>query len=545
MLLTAVVTIGLGSAPPSINSVLGQASCANTSADGLGASIVVSWPPALLEALSFFPCTSYDLSARSSRLQNDELDNLTKYHISQRETGTTRIPAGSDTKALFCFDQEKVNPLSRIFAHWKHTKRRGSRVAFLTPGFPTPITMDQHDFETNIRAGIAKGNIRGAVLCATDSSRRFTYQKAVGERILLTGQHRPQQLDDFLYLASATKLITTIAALQCVDRGLLSLDDDLGTIAPELASREVLVGFSEDGDTPLLEPLASPITLQTLLSHSSGLCYDFLDPLTRKWNEKFNPSRPGVRRTVEEAFKQPLRFQPGTSWMYGPGLDWAGRIVERITGLTLGEHMKKHIFDPLGITDHHFYPVTREDLRERLVDLNPQDPDGLGRAVLGGGDGGNLHSSGDFGGQGLFMTGPDYLKVLHSILENDGRLLSPSTVDNMFRQQLSPEAAVGHEAALNSPAGIFYRVGLDQGTKAGYGLGGLLMLEDAKDWYGNPTLTWGGGLTFTWFIDRKNDLCGVCGIQAALPVENALVEDLKNSFRRGIYRKRTSQASEL
>ncbi|CAI4212424.1 unnamed protein product [Parascedosporium putredinis] len=94
--------------------------------------------------------------------------------------------------------------------------------------------MDHHDFETNIQTGIAKGNIRGAVLCAADASGHFTYQKAVGERILLTGQHRPQQLDDVLYLASATKLITTIAALQCVDRGLLNLMTTWAPLHPSL-----------------------------------------------------------------------------------------------------------------------------------------------------------------------------------------------------------------------------------------------------------------------------------------------------------------------
>ncbi|KAF2772654.1 hypothetical protein EJ03DRAFT_189877 [Teratosphaeria nubilosa] len=86
------------------------------------------------------------------------------------------------------------------------------------------------------------------------------------------------------------------------------------------------------------------------------------------------------------------------------------------------------------------------------------------------------------------------------------------TVDDMFEQHLSPDAAAGHKAAkASTPAGPFFRVGLPVGLEAGYGLGGLLTLLDAEGWYGERTLTWGGGHTFTWFVDRKNDWCGAVG----------------------------------
>jgi len=254
--------------------------------------------------------------------------------------------------------------------------------------------------------------------------------------------------------------------------------------------------------------------------------------------ERFAPYPPeGVRRPVEEAFSYPLGFQPGAGWMYGPGLDWAGRLVERATGRTLGERMQERIFTPLGINSAQFYPVTREDLRARLVDLNPQDPEALGRAPLGGGGDMNKRSEGDFGGHGLFMSGADFAKVLRSLLANDGKLLRPDTVDDMFEHHLSPEATAGHAAALASPAGIFFRVGVDPGTKMGYGLGGLLTLEGVDGWYGERTMTWGGGMTLAWFIDRSNGLCGVGAVQAALPLDAAVVGELKQTFRRDVYRK--------
>ena len=394
------------------------------------------------------------------------------------------------------------------------------------------------DIETSFQTAVNAGKINGAVLCATDSRGRFTYSEAIGKRTLLSGEEVPQQLDDVLYLASATKIVTTIAALQCVDDGLLTLDGDLSSIVPELTGKKVLIDLPKDHEEPILETPIQAITLKMLLTHSSGIVYDFLNSNTSDWRKRFDSDQDEGQRPVEDAFKYPLAFQPGTNWMYGPGLDWAGRIVEKVTGQTLGQHMQQRICAPLDINSGHFYPVTRDDLRARLVDLNPQDPNAFGRAVVGGGDGGNKRSQGDFGGHGLFISGDDFLKVLHSILVNDGKLLKSATVDSMFEHHLSKEATIGHRDALISPMGVFFRVGIDSETKAGHGLGGLLTLEDANKWYGERTLTWGGGLTLTWFIDRKKDLCGVGAVQAKLPdFDGETVAALKQTFRRDIYRK--------
>ncbi|KAK2765541.1 hypothetical protein FQN54_008395 [Arachnomyces sp. PD_36] len=394
-----------------------------------------------------------------------------------------------------------------------------------------------NDLEASFQAAIDANKINGIVICARDSQGSFVYDKTLGERTLLSGEKQPHQLDDVLYLASATKLITSIAALQCVEDGLLTLDGDLSSIAPELASKQVITGFSDDGETPLLEPQAQPITLEMLLTHSSGISYDFISPHVGRWREKFAPVKEGEPRPVEKAFSYPLGFQPGASWMYGPGLDWAGRIVERVTGGTLGEYMQKRIFDPLGIADAQFFPVTREDLRARLVDLNPQDPEGVGRAVLGGEGALNKNSTGDFGGHGLYMSGPDYTKILSSLLANDSKILKPTTVDDMFQHHLSAEATAGHQAALATPMGFFFGLGIERGTKMGYSLGGLLTQQDVDGYFGEGTMSWGGGLTFAWFIDRKNDLCGIGAIQATIPVNTDAVTELKDTFRRGVYRK--------
>ncbi|KAL8925879.1 MAG: hypothetical protein Q9172_002032 [Xanthocarpia lactea] len=391
--------------------------------------------------------------------------------------------------------------------------------------------------ETSIDAAIEAGRINGAVICATDAEGHFIYDKAFGARTLLSGVKVPQRLDDVLFLASGTKLITTIAAMKLVEQGLLSLTGDLSSVAPDLAAKQVITGFSDDGETPLLEPAKQPITLEMLLTHTSGTAYSFLNPLLTNWSQKFDP--PGDSpRPVEEAFPYPLAFHPGTSWMYSVGLDWAGKVIERVTGRTLGENVKQSICDPLGITDAQFYPVTREDLRSRLVDLNPQDPHAYGRAVVGGNGDLNRRAQGDFGGHGLFMPAADYIKILHSLLANDGKLLKPTTVKDMFQNHLSQETSPGYQAARAGPMGQFFRVGIDVETKTGHGLGGVVTLEDVEGWYGEGTMTWGGGLSLAWFIDRKNDLCGVCALQPTLPdVDGEILETLKQNFRRDIYHK--------
>lgn len=394
--------------------------------------------------------------------------------------------------------------------------------------------------ESAVSAAIAAGKINGAVICATDTSGAFTYDRALGERTLLSGEKRPQRLDDLLYLASATKLLATIAALQCVDDGLLTLRGDLAGVAPELAmgTKQVLPEGADGDDA--LQPATRPITLEGLLTHTSGEAYDFMVPRLAAWRERNEPPFPeGETRPVEEAFAYPLAFQPGTAWMYGPGLDWAGRIVERVTGQTLGGFIHKRICEPLGIptTDVQFFPVKGEDVRERMVDLNPEDPEGLGKAVLNGAGVLNQRSKGDFGGHGLFMTGEGFVKVLHSLLKNDGKLLRPETVDDMFQNHIGADAEENFRVTMEGPGSEFFRVGTAPGSKIGHGLGGLLTLEDAEGWYGEGTLSWGGGMTFAWFVDRKNGLCGVGALQAAMPVDVGAVMELKQVFRHDIYRK--------
>lgn len=388
--------------------------------------------------------------------------------------------------------------------------------------------------ESAFQAATDANQINGAIICATNSDHSFTYTTALGQRTLLSGEQRPQALDDILSLASATKLITTIAALQCIEDGLLSMAGDLSHLIPELTSKRVLTSFD---DTPHLEATTSPITLQQLLTHSAGTSYHFGVPKLSKWNEKFNPPNPGHQMSVEEAWAYPLDYQPGQGWMYGGALDWVGRIIERATNKTLLQVMRERIFTPLNITDAEFYPLP-DHLRARHVDTNPSDPLGTGIAVVGEAARAAPLLKGHFGGHGIYMSAQDYIRILHSLLSNDGKLLTPESADAMFRDHLSPEATAMHQAVILDPrAAPLFRAGVDAPTKVGHGLGGIVALEGVPGYFGKGTLAWGGGNTLAWFVDRENDICGVGAVQAKVDTAYEIVDALKRTFRWDVYRK--------
>jgi Beta-lactamase class C and other penicillin binding proteins len=150
-----------------------------------------------------------------------------------------------------------------------------------------------------------------------------------------------------------SKFPTSLRAMQLVERGLLSLDDDVRPHLPELASSLVLKGFQSDG-TPILEPYDVPVTLRQLLSHSAGLGYDIPDEDLIRWAREVKHTAKSTGGTLQ-GLMFPMRFVPGETWSYGTAIEWVGIPIERITGKRLEEYMKEEIFDKLGMESSGFY----------------------------------------------------------------------------------------------------------------------------------------------------------------------------------------------
>ncbi len=210
------------------------------------------------------------------------------------------------------------------------------------------------------------------------------------------------RLDAVFRIASMTKAVTAAAAMQLVEKGRITLDQPMSWIAPELGEARVLLGFDPDG-TPRTRAPRREITLRHLLTHTSGYAYDHFKKDVGRYMEHEGP--PSITTRRYGSLRAPLLFDPGERWEYGIGLDWAGRIVEIATGVSLEAYLQANIFGPLAMRDTSF--VLGDDQEARLVSLAARTPDGSLSAVRS-----TPRVEADFhsGGGGLYSSGPDYLR---------------------------------------------------------------------------------------------------------------------------------------
>ncbi|KAH6685114.1 beta-lactamase/transpeptidase-like protein [Plectosphaerella plurivora] len=292
------------------------------------------------------------------------------------------------------------------------------------------------------------------------------------------------------YIASATKLVTTIAVMQCVERGLLDLDADVAKVLPEWENPQVLTGFTED-DQPIFRPSTKPITLRHFLTHSSGLAYVYMEPLLTRYAQ-LPIAEPRNPNTLKDKFYPFLVAEPGDRWIYSPGVDWAGRMVEQVTSQKLGEYMKDNIFDVVSVRDATFHLKDREDMRARSAkawerndrEIHVADKKPWADPV-----------EDDLGGGGLYTTATELLKIYQGIL--NGKLLREETVKSMFEPQLKTTVGLDNQPdhSTSYRNAIFNAIPHDMPVN--FGLGGLMNLAAS----GMPNCY--------WWIDLKKGVAGV------------------------------------
>ena len=353
--------------------------------------------------------------------------------------------------------------------------------------------------------------IPGVVLLATSRDGTFNYTNTFGRLSVADPQSHPVAATSPMWIASCTKLLTTIAALQCVERGLVALDDAdaLGAILPELRDAEILTHFDADSGKPVYVKAQNRITLRHLLTHSAGLGYDLFHPVIQKWRRSRGQESIAPGTTVHERYLGPLLYEPGTGWEYSPAIDFAGQLVERVTAAAAGEgqgtggnlqdYMQREIWAPLGIEEMTFFVHDMgEEWKERMPAMSVRDAES-GKAVLKP----KVvppepRPEEAMGGGGIYATPVDYLKVLHAVLKNDGLLLKQETVNDMFRSHLSQGSQQALMKLLQIPEVNLMMGGLPEGTELNWGLGGLLLMDDLPGWRRRGTLTWGGMPNLTW-----------------------------------------------
>ena len=346
------------------------------------------------------------------------------------------------------------------------------------------------------------------------SSKGVIYQGAFGTRDAASGV--PVQNDSIFAIASMTKAITSAATMQLVEQGKVALDEPAVKHLPELEGRQVLAGFEADGRAKLRAP-ARAVTLRHLLTHTSGLCYALWDQNMVKWQ-----ASPGVT----PATPAPLMFDPGTRWQYGQGIDLAGRLVEKISGLSLEDYFQKHVFAPLGMHDTS-YLVTPGKL-ERLVTGYRRQPDG----VLAPDERRAPAAPKAFnGGGGLYSTAPDYVRFMQMILRHGANVLARKTVKAM-----SANSTGNLQAGIlksTNPAGSS-DMDVHPGESDRYTLGFLMNPKPHKGGRAARSLAWAGIQNTFYWIDPARDRCAVLLMQFYPFVDKEAVGMLAD-FERAVY----------
>ena len=229
-----------------------------------------------------------------------------------------------------------------------------------------------------------------------------------------------------------------------------------------------------------------------------------MSPLLVKWRaSRGEECQPGGPK-IEDRFLYPLVYEPGSSWTYGPSIEWTGRIVERVNGgVSLEKYMQKNIWQPLGITDMTFFLQQRPDMLERRADLSDRAGDGSGKLVYADAQYWHEDYEDCFGGMGLFTTPAEFMKIMHSLVLDDGKLLKPETVELMFQPQLTENSRESLMKFYNDPRTNEMMGSLaPPGLEKDHALGGLLFMENIPDIKRRRkgTMTWSGLPNVFWVI---------------------------------------------
>jgi len=295
------------------------------------------------------------------------------------------------------------------------------------------------------------GKVAGAVVLINNKGRRG-YFEAFGMQDIENA--KPMKRDTIFRLMSMTKPLIVIAALTLFDEGKFKLDDPIFKYCPEWENPQVL----ENG---ILVPAKFPITPRMLMCHSSGLYYGNLENGVRAAALAFQAAHSrdkNLKEFSESVAKEPLKFQPGTEYIYGLGIDVLGRYLEAVTGKPLDEVLKEKLLIPLKMTDTDFWVPPEKS--GRLCKIYRQSYSGIleeGDDILKLTERPSLL----LGGHGMCSTMADYEKFCRMIINrgelNGVRILKTKTADIIFKNQLKvPGQKFGLGGAVDGEGSYFW-----------------------------------------------------------------------------------------
>jgi CubicO group peptidase (beta-lactamase class C family) len=342
---------------------------------------------------------------------------------------------------------------------------------------------------------IARGQLPGAVVAIARRG-KLVYFEAFGYSDKDAGIR--MTTDSIFSIASMTKPVVAVAALQLYEQGKLLMSDPLEKYLPKFANRQVALLDAKKESIVEKVPAARQITIQDLLRHTSGLSYGGGGSVVHK----MYPTAAEVRGTssatefLDRLSSLPLPFQPGTVWEYGLGLDVVGLIIESLTDQTLGKYFESQIFKPLGMTDTQF-TIPAEKM-VRYAKALPNDPE-TGQVQPPR----NLNLKFECGTGCLTSTAGDYLRFAHMLMNKgkygETRILGRKTVEYMLSNQLGPE--VTNQIGSTSPIHSDYGFGLGLAVRTAPGI--VRMTGSVG------TFTWPGATGTYWWVDPAEELAVV------------------------------------
>jgi CubicO group peptidase (beta-lactamase class C family) len=350
------------------------------------------------------------------------------------------------------------------------------------------------------------------------------YQKAVGWADQEAG--RKMAMDTEFRIASQSKALTSVAILQLMEQGRLTVNDKAGQWIPTFANTHVAV--NKDGGGFTLVPARRPILIKDLLTHTAGINYGTTPEIAAQYQAKglgpaagygwYLADKPEpVCELMERLGTLPFVAQPGEAFVYGYNTDILGCIVEKASGVPLDEYIRSHITAPLGMKDTYFFLPPEK--RDRLAAVYGSDDNGKAVRMDDSARGQGAYVDGPrksfAGGAGIVSTAWDYATFLEA-LRNGGalgkvRILSPHAVQLMTTNQIGEN--------LKTPRGLGFGYGFE--TTDRFGVAGM----ESVGSYG-----WGGAYGTYYRVDPAERLVTVMMIQL-LPNTT----DFTDKFKASIY----------
>ena len=348
------------------------------------------------------------------------------------------------------------------------------------------------DFQTYLKEEVDSQRAAGIEVLINHKGENI-WHKAFGYNSLQ--DNRILNKNSIYYIQSMTKPIMSVAIMQLVEQGKLSLEDNAANYYPPLAKLRVIKDSSTGINGPTVA-LKKPINIKELLTHTAGLSHGLEENLFDQqlfklmYNELFDPAEyEMLEERVDKLMEVPLIGQPGEQWYYSAAPDILALILQKITGQSINTYLRENIFDPLMMYDTGYNVVKNQQKRIMQVHFNTEDGTMINSPVQVPPTGNTVYG----GTHGIFSSTEDFLKFCQMILNKgslkDKRILEEKTIDLMTRNQ----------------------VGDLIGPSRGFGLGFGVLYNTEKDPSPANTgqLYWGGYFKTHFFIDPKEALIGI------------------------------------